>query len=93
MGRSESQMDITDNNTPKPKKKQRWTPLEISLSVLVLLLAIIAVTMIALYANYDGEFLPRCRTSKCRGERNLHLMRSPSANVLRRKAIKLKVVL
>uniref|UniRef100_A0A2K6S7H8 Membrane metalloendopeptidase n=1 Tax=Saimiri boliviensis boliviensis TaxID=39432 RepID=A0A2K6S7H8_SAIBB len=49
MGRSESQMDITDINTPKPKKKQRWTPLEISLSVLVLLLTIIAVTMIALY--------------------------------------------
>ncbi|VTJ91765.1 Hypothetical predicted protein, partial [Marmota monax] len=52
MGRSESQMDITDINTPKPKKP-RWTPLEISLSVLVLLLTIIAVTMIALYATYD----------------------------------------
>ncbi|PNI78188.1 LOW QUALITY PROTEIN: MME isoform 15 [Pan troglodytes] len=58
MGKSESQMDITDINTPKPKKKQRWTPLEISLSVLVLLLTIIAVTMIALYATYDGELLP-----------------------------------
>jgi hypothetical protein len=58
MGRSESQMDITDINAPKPKKKQRWTPLEISLSVLVLLLTIIAVTMIALYATYDGECLP-----------------------------------
>ncbi|ELK36854.1 Neprilysin [Myotis davidii] len=53
MGRSESQMDITDINTPKPKKKQRWTSLEIYLSVLVLLLTIIAVTMIALYATYD----------------------------------------
>ncbi|KAI4548035.1 hypothetical protein MG293_000365 [Ovis ammon polii] len=57
MGRSESQMDITDINTPKPKKKQRWTPLEISLSVLVLLLTIIAVTMIALYATYDAARL------------------------------------
>ncbi|KAB0393662.1 hypothetical protein E2I00_019394 [Balaenoptera physalus] len=55
MGRSESQMDITDINTPKPKKKQRWTPLEMSLSVLVLLLTVIAVTMIALYATYDGS--------------------------------------
>lgn len=60
MGRSESQMDITDINTPKPKKKQRWTPLEISLSVLVLLLTVIAVTMIALYATYDGELHPHC---------------------------------
>ncbi|TEA41430.1 hypothetical protein DBR06_SOUSAS37910006 [Sousa chinensis] len=57
MGRSESQMDITDISTPKPKKKQRWTPLEISLSVLVLLLAVIAVTMIALYATYDAARL------------------------------------
>lgn len=64
MGRSESQMDITDINTPKPKKKQRWTPLEISLSVLVLLLTIIAVTMIGLYATYDGEFLPHLCTHK-----------------------------
>ncbi|KFO27911.1 Neprilysin [Fukomys damarensis] len=57
MGRSESQMDITDINTPKPKKKQQWTPLEISLSVLVLLLTVIAVTMIALYATYDAARL------------------------------------
>lgn len=62
MGRSESQMDITDINTPKPKKKQRWTSLEINLSVLVLLLTIIAVTMIALYATYDGELLPHLFT-------------------------------
>uniref|UniRef100_H0VBC2 Neprilysin n=1 Tax=Cavia porcellus TaxID=10141 RepID=H0VBC2_CAVPO len=62
MGRSESQMDITDINTPKPKKKQRWTPLEISLSVLVLLLTIIAVTMIALYATYDDGI---CKSSDC----------------------------
>uniref|UniRef100_A0A8C0RJT6 Neprilysin n=1 Tax=Canis lupus familiaris TaxID=9615 RepID=A0A8C0RJT6_CANLF len=56
MGRSESQMDITDISTPRPKK-QRWTSLEISLSVLVLLLTIIAVTMIALYATYDAARL------------------------------------
>uniref|UniRef100_A0A2K5JHT4 Membrane metalloendopeptidase n=1 Tax=Colobus angolensis palliatus TaxID=336983 RepID=A0A2K5JHT4_COLAP len=62
MGRSESQMDITDINTPKPKKKQRWTPLEISLSVLVLLLTIIAVTMIVLYATYDDGI---CKSSDC----------------------------
>lgn len=68
MGKSESQMDITDINTPKPKKKQRWTPLEISLSVLVLLLTIITVTMIALYATYDGEFFPYLCTHKCRRE-------------------------
>lgn len=55
-------MDITDINTPKPKKKQRWTPLEISLSVLVLLLTIIAVTMIALYATYDDGI---CKSSEC----------------------------
>ncbi|XP_030879641.1 neprilysin [Leptonychotes weddellii] len=61
MGRSESQMDITDISTPRPKK-QRWTPLEISLSVLVLLLTIIAVTMIALYATYDDGI---CKSSDC----------------------------
>ncbi|GAB1290765.1 Neprilysin [Apodemus speciosus] len=55
-------MDITDINAPKPKKKQRWTPLEISLSVLVLLLTIIAVTMIALYATYDDGI---CKSSDC----------------------------
>lgn len=47
-------MDITDMSPPKPRT-QRWTPLEISLTVLVLLLSIIAITMIALYATYDGE--------------------------------------
>lgn len=46
---------------PKPRK-QRWTPLEISLSVLVLLLTIIAVTMIALYATYDDGI---CKSSDC----------------------------
>uniref|UniRef100_A0ABI7WQU0 Neprilysin n=1 Tax=Felis catus TaxID=9685 RepID=A0ABI7WQU0_FELCA len=61
MGKSESQMDITDINTPRPKK-QRWTSLEISLSVLVLLLTIIAVTMIALYATYDDGI---CKSSDC----------------------------
>lgn len=61
MGRSESQMDITDVTAPKPKKP-RWSPLEISLSVLVLLLTIIAVTMIALYATYDDGI---CKSSDC----------------------------
>ncbi|XP_008519227.1 neprilysin isoform X2 [Equus przewalskii] len=62
MGRSESQMDITDINTPKPKKQQRWTPLEVSLSVLVVLLTVIAVTTIALYATYDDGI---CKSSDC----------------------------
>lgn len=46
---------------PKPRK-QRWTPLEISLSVLVLLLTVIAITMIALYATYDDGI---CKSSDC----------------------------
>lgn len=61
MGRSESQMDITDMSPPKPRN-QRWTPLEISLTVLVLLLSIIAITMIALYATYDDGI---CKSSDC----------------------------
>lgn len=55
MGKSESQMDITEMNTPKPKKKLRWSGLEIGLTVVVILLAIVAITMIVLYATYDGE--------------------------------------
>ncbi|NXG89249.1 NEP protein, partial [Stercorarius parasiticus] len=53
MGKSESQMDITEMNTPKPKKKLRWSGLEIGLTVVVILLAIVAITMIVLYATYD----------------------------------------
>lgn len=56
MGKSESQMDITEMNTPKPKKKQRWSGLEIGLAVVVILLATVAITMIVLYATYDGEY-------------------------------------
>lgn len=56
MGKSESQMDITEMNTPKPKKKLRWSGLEIGLTVVVILLAIVAITMIILYATYDGEY-------------------------------------
>lgn len=78
MGRSESQMDITDISTPRPKK-QRWTSLEISLSVLVLLLTVIAATMIALYATYDGELLPRSCAHTCTQEWDLHLMLFSSA--------------
>ncbi|XP_028924810.1 neprilysin [Ornithorhynchus anatinus] len=62
MGKSESQMDITEINTPRPKKKQRWSALEISLSVIVFLLTIIAITMIALYATYDDGI---CKTADC----------------------------
>jgi len=56
MGKSESQMDITEMNAPKPKKKLRWSGLEIGLTVVVILLAIVAITMIVLYATYDGEY-------------------------------------
>lgn len=56
MGKSESQMDITEMNAPKPKKKPRWSGLEIGLTVVVILLAIVAITMIVLYATYDGEY-------------------------------------
>ncbi|NXL33510.1 NEP protein, partial [Glaucidium brasilianum] len=55
MGKSESQMDITEMNTPKPKKKLRWSGLEIGLGVVVILLAIVAITMIVLYATYDDS--------------------------------------
>ncbi|NXG68032.1 NEP protein, partial [Baryphthengus martii] len=62
MGKSESQMDITEMNTPKPKKKLRWSGLEIGLAVVVVLLAIVAITMIVLYATYDDGI---CKTSDC----------------------------
>ncbi|XP_062438220.1 neprilysin [Rhea pennata] len=62
MGKSESQMDITEMNTPKPKKKLRWSALEIGLAVVVVLLTIVAITMIVLYATYDDGV---CKTSDC----------------------------
>ncbi|NXJ48906.1 NEP protein, partial [Spizaetus tyrannus] len=62
MGKSESQMDITEMNAPKPKKKLRWSGLEIGLAVVVILLAIVAITMIVLYATYDDGI---CKTSDC----------------------------
>ncbi|KFO94056.1 Neprilysin [Buceros rhinoceros silvestris] len=62
MGKSESQMDITEMNTPKPKKKLRCSALEIGLAVVVILLAIVAITMIVLYATYDDGV---CKTSDC----------------------------
>lgn len=49
-------------NTPKPKKKLRWSGLEIGLAVVVILLAIVAITMIVLYATYDDGV---CKTSDC----------------------------
>ncbi|XP_059678745.1 neprilysin [Gavia stellata] len=62
MGKSESQMDITEMNAPKPKKKLRWSGLEIGLAVVAILLAIVAITMIVLYATYDDGV---CKTSDC----------------------------
>ncbi|NXI19085.1 NEP protein, partial [Irena cyanogastra] len=62
MGKSESQMDITEMNTPKPKKKPGWSGLEVGLAVVVVLLAIVAITMIALYATYDDGV---CKTPDC----------------------------
>ncbi|NXT17804.1 NEP protein, partial [Syrrhaptes paradoxus] len=62
MGKSESQMDITEMNTPKPKKKLRWSGLEIGLAVVAILLAIVAITMTVLYATYDDGV---CNTSDC----------------------------
>ncbi|NXD14556.1 NEP protein, partial [Nothocercus nigrocapillus] len=62
MGKSESQMDITEMNTPKPKQKLRWSALEIGLAVVVVLLTIVAITMIVLYATYDDGV---CKTSEC----------------------------
>ncbi|KAM6122117.1 neprilysin [Pterocles gutturalis] len=62
MGKSESQMDITEMNTPKPKKKLRWSGLEIGLAVVAILLAIVAITMTVLYATYDDGV---CKTSDC----------------------------
>ncbi|NXI43417.1 NEP protein, partial [Galbula dea] len=62
MGKSESQMDITEMNTPKPKKKLRWSALEIGLAIVVVLLAIVSITMIILYATYDDGI---CKTSDC----------------------------
>lgn len=62
MGKSESQMDITEMNSPKQKKKPRWSALEIGLAVVIVLLAIVAVTMIVLYATYDDGV---CKTSDC----------------------------
>ncbi|XP_054242020.1 neprilysin [Indicator indicator] len=62
MGKSESQMDITEMNAPKPKKKLRWSGLEIGLAVVVVLLTVVAITMIILYATYDDGI---CKTSDC----------------------------
>uniref|UniRef100_A0A803VN57 Uncharacterized protein n=1 Tax=Ficedula albicollis TaxID=59894 RepID=A0A803VN57_FICAL len=53
MGKSESQMDITEMNAPKPKKKPGWSGLEVGLAVVVVLLSIVAIAMITLYATYD----------------------------------------
>nr|XP_033813878.1 neprilysin [Geotrypetes seraphini] len=62
MGRSESLMDITDPNSPKPKEKSRWSALEVGLTAVVALLTILTVTMIILYAIYDDGV---CKSSDC----------------------------
>ncbi|KAJ7420365.1 hypothetical protein WISP_48826 [Willisornis vidua] len=64
MGKSESQMDITEMNTPKPKKRLRWSGLEVGLAVVTVLLTIVAITMIVLYATYDGEYVSSPPTGK-----------------------------
>ncbi|KAG2462924.1 neprilysin-like [Polypterus senegalus] len=63
MGKSESQMDITDNNAPKSKKKLRWTSLEIGLSTLVVLLFIVVIALIVLYVTNTGDGI--CKTADC----------------------------
>ncbi|XP_030071979.1 neprilysin [Microcaecilia unicolor] len=62
MGRSESLMDITDPNSAKPKKKTRWSALEIGLTAVVILLTILTITMIILYSTYDDGV---CKSSDC----------------------------
>ncbi|XP_069474514.1 neprilysin [Ambystoma mexicanum] len=62
MGKSESQMDITDTIAPRPKKKSRWSFMEIALTVIVLLLTIVAITMIVLFATYDDGV---CKSAEC----------------------------
>ncbi|NXH42743.1 NEP protein, partial [Dicaeum eximium] len=62
MGKSESQMDITEMNAPKPKKRLGWSRLEVGLAVVAVLLAIVAVTMIGLYATHDDGV---CKTPDC----------------------------
>ncbi|NWX36436.1 NEP protein, partial [Notiomystis cincta] len=71
MGKSESQMDITEMNTPKPKKKLGWSGLEVGLAVVVVLLAIVAITMIALYATYDGDLFVSCVRAAARMLENM----------------------
>ncbi|NWU48101.1 NEP protein, partial [Dromas ardeola] len=78
MGKSESQMDITEMNTPKPKKKLRWSGLEIGLTVVVILLAIVAITMIVLYATYDDSLcLDLSRTTAARILENMDTTAEP----------------
>ncbi|XP_060098351.1 neprilysin [Heteronotia binoei] len=62
MGKSESQMDITEMNSPKQKKKPRWSAMEIGLVVVVILLAIVGITMIILYATRSDAV---CVSSDC----------------------------
>ncbi|XP_033885136.1 neprilysin-like isoform X1 [Acipenser ruthenus] len=63
MGKSESQMDIIDNNAPKSKKKLRWTSLEIGLMTIVSLLMIVVIAMVALYVTQGGDGI--CKSADC----------------------------
>ncbi|MGH0138855.1 UNVERIFIED_CONTAM: hypothetical protein FKN15_027056 [Acipenser sinensis] len=63
MGKSESQMDIIDNNAPKSKKKLRWTSLEIGLTTIVALLMIVVIAMVALYVTQGGDGI--CKSADC----------------------------
>ncbi|MGH0166731.1 UNVERIFIED_CONTAM: hypothetical protein FKN15_051420 [Acipenser sinensis] len=63
MGKSESQMDIIDNNAPKSKKKLRWTSLEIGLTTIVSLLMIVVIALVALYVTQGGDGI--CNSADC----------------------------
>ncbi|XP_041127018.1 neprilysin-like isoform X2 [Polyodon spathula] len=63
MGKSESQMDIIDNNAPKSKKKLRWTSLEIGLTTIVALLMIVVIALVALYVRQGGDGI--CKSADC----------------------------
>ncbi|KAK1168496.1 neprilysin-like [Acipenser oxyrinchus oxyrinchus] len=63
MGKSESQMDIIDNNAPKSKKKLRWTSLEIGLTTIVSLLIIVVIALVALYVTQGGDGI--CNSADC----------------------------
>ncbi|XP_054839274.1 neprilysin isoform X2 [Eublepharis macularius] len=82
MGKSESQMDITEMNSPKQKKKPRWSALEIGLAVVVALLAIVGITMIILYTTRSDAVCVSsdCVKSAARILENMDLTSEPCKN-------------